>query len=153
MPARPEDRETRHRAIRDILAREAVANQDELVAQLEAQGLRTTQSGISRDLRHLGVIKQNGRYRLPANAASDERALAQLAPLLHTIRTAGPNLLVCLTETGSASRAALTLDRAALPEVVGTIAGDDTIFIAVDTSRDQARLVGLLRRIMTEVPR
>ncbi len=150
MPARPEDRDARHEAIREILRRETVTNQDDLVARLEARGLRATQSGVSRDLRQLGVIKQKGRYRLPEGGALGAAALDGIRPLLRSARTAGSNLVVCQTEVGSASRAALTLDRAALPEVVGTIAGDDTIFIAVDSSRDQARVLRLLQQTLTE---
>lgn len=92
-----------------------------------------TQSSVSRDLEELGVLKHKGRYTLPrANGAAAHGLLG--------LDLAGDVMVVAHTELGLASAVAVQIDAAAIPEIIGTLAGEDTIFIAV-TDRKAQRVV------------
>ncbi len=142
MPAATLDQQlARRNAIAELLTQHRIARQSELVARLRARGLDATQSSVSRDLRELGVAKQGGHYSLPPRAGgSGSEALYSSAEFVRSIEPAGPNLLVIHTAVGAAQRVALTLDRLNWPEIVGTLSGDDTIFVATTTAANQRRL-------------
>ncbi|HUC44253.1 MAG TPA: hypothetical protein VMR65_09455 [Candidatus Sulfotelmatobacter sp.] len=135
--------ERRRKALEEILRRTPVANQEDLRRQLRMRGFRVTQASVSRDLHELGAAKIEGRY-LPARmlraGAPIATGLAEVSAFLTGIATAGPNLLVVKTPPGLATSVALALDVSAWPEVVGTVAGDDTFFIATAGRRQQARV-------------
>jgi transcriptional regulator of arginine metabolism len=116
-----------------------VRRQTELVALLRKSGHIATQSSVSRDLRELGVAKMGDRYVLPETAApkSDFSALKQF---VSARLTAGTNITVLKTTVGSAQSVAVAIDTARWPEVVGTISGDDTIFIATSGAQAQRQL-------------
>jgi len=125
-----------------------VRNQDELVKLLRKQGFEATQSSVSRDLRELGVAKAGDRYILPSQeTAAANNPFAAVARFVLEIKTAGTSLTVLKTTTGTAQSVAVAIDGADWPEVVGTISGDDTIFIATDDARDQKKLRERLRAI------
>jgi len=148
MPSDVESREERRREIVALLRRERVGSQEVLANKLAARGHAATQSSISRDLRDLGVAKVAGRYVLPGELGAESvDALSELAHFLVDVRTAGPNLAVVLTTTGAAQTVAIGIDHAAWPELVGTVAGDDTIFVATRNARDQRRVVERLRAV------
>lgn len=115
----------RQNAVLSVIDRFLVSNQSELAQRLNADGFSVTQASISRDLDELGVIKLNGHYSRPA-AASTGSALGEIR-----LEAAGDNLIVGRCLSGLASAITVKIDAAAMPEIVGTIAGDDTIFIAV----------------------
>jgi transcriptional regulator of arginine metabolism len=147
VPISAEQREQRQQVILKILRRQHVSRQDELVDLLRKRGIEATQSSISRDLRQLGISKLDQEYR---PAVEDEetdagRELATLAEFVIEIRTAGPYQTVVKTVTGAATQVALALDRSDWTEIVGTVSGDDTIFVATRTGSDQRRLVAKLR--------
>jgi transcriptional regulator of arginine metabolism len=124
-----------------------VNRQAELVEMLRAEGYPATQSSVSRDLRDLGAAKLKNGYALPQPPEpSDEQSLQVVAEFVRDIRPAGPHLLVVITAVGAAQRVAVTLDRIGWPEIVGTMAGDDTIFVATLGSNEQRRLRGRLRQ-------
>lgn len=136
----------RRNAIADLLTRHRIGRQSELVAKLRALGHDATQSSVSRDLRELGVAKQGGAYRLPAATGRfDDQALRASVDFVRSMAPAGPNLLVIRTAIGAAQRVALMLDRLSWPEIVGTLSGDDTIFVATTTLANQRRLQRRLR--------
>lgn len=136
----------RRDAIARILRQSAVGRQAELVERLRAEGFEATQSSISRDLRELGVVKGADRYLLPAaEDALTPSHFEDVQAFLKGYRAAGPSLTVIRTTTGAAQSVALAIDKAHWPEIVGTIAGDDTIFIATDGARSQRRLHDRLR--------
>ena len=145
MPSEQEVRDQRHKAIRTILRRGAVRRQEDLVARLGHEGFEATQSSVSRDLRELGVAKVGGRYVIPSPSPSSS---PDVAHLLRAVRPAGPHLTVLLTETGAAQAVGVALDRAGWAEIVGTIAGDDTLFLATAGPRDQSRVLHRLRSLM-----
>lgn len=151
MPTEHELKDRRHRALLGILRRAPVRRQEELVARLAERGYEVTQSSVSRDLRDLGVAKVGGRYVAPAAApAADAGAdlLAEIAQFVRGVRRAGPHLTVVFTRTGAAQRVGIEVDRAAWPEVVGTVAGDDTLFVATAGARDQSRLLHRLHGVL-----
>jgi transcriptional regulator of arginine metabolism len=80
------------------------------------------------------------------SAAGNGDSLKQVAEFVREIRAAGPNLLVVNTAIGAAQRVALTLDRISWPEIVGTLSGDDTVFIATSTAAQQRRLRSRLQQ-------
>ncbi|MEO8445722.1 MAG: hypothetical protein ABI567_12015, partial [Gammaproteobacteria bacterium] len=132
MPISAEQREQRQQAILKILRRQHVNRQDELVDLLRKRGIEATQSSISRDLRQLGISKLGQEYRpvVEGEAAETARDLGMLAEFVVETRTAGPYQTVVKTVAGAAGQVALALDRSGWPEIVGTVSGDDTIFIA-----------------------
>jgi len=131
-------KQLRQRAIRDLVEQRPIRTQQELAAALRERGFRTTQATISRDVAELGLVKA-GRggthaYAIPprlreAETSGEERIRALLHDLPVEIREAG-TLLVLRTLPGSAHPLAAAIDRARWPEAAGTIAGDDTVFVA-----------------------
>jgi transcriptional regulator of arginine metabolism len=139
---------SRRSAILRIIRESTVRNQDELVKVLKKQGFEATQSSVSRDLRELGVAKAGDHYIVPQSGdAQVADAFAAVANFVVEVRTAGPSLTVVRTTTGTAQSVAVAIDRSHWPEVVGTISGDDTIFIATEEGREQRKLRDRLRSI------
>ncbi len=140
MPA-VSNQQRRRRAIAELLQNHVIRRQSELVRLLRDKGLDATQSSVSRDLRDLGVAKLTAGYSLPEPIKRNNvDALRLVAEFIRKVRPAGPNLLVITTAIGAAQRVCVTLDRANWPEVVGTISGDDTIFVATAGAGAQRRL-------------
>jgi transcriptional regulator of arginine metabolism len=152
-------KQLRQRAIRDLVEDRPIRTQQELASALRERGFRTTQATISRDVRELGLAKSGNRgatpmYVLPARlveaeASGEDRLRRLLADLPLEIREAGL-LLVVRTLPGSAHAIAAALDRARWTDVEGSIAGDDTVFIAVADKgarrRVRARLLEFARQ-------
>lgn len=138
----------RRAAILRILGESTVRNQDELVKVLRKEGFEATQSSVSRDLRELGVAKAGDRYIVPSqDAGANTNPFAAVSRFVTEIKTAGSSLTVVKTTTGTAQSVAVAIDSSEWPEVVGTISGDDTIFIATDEAKDQKKLRERLRGI------
>jgi len=137
----------RRDALRRIIRRGEVGRQAELVRLLKREGYAVTQSSVSRDLRDLGVAKVGDRYVLAEDAAAPVADLSEVAGFVQAVTPAGPNLTVVRTTIGSAQSVALAIDRARWPEVVGTLSGDDTVFIATATLRAQHTLLGRFRSL------
>ncbi len=154
MPVATAQQQERRRVIAQLIQTKTIRRQSELVEMLRAQGYPATQSSVSRDLRHLGAAKLGEGYSLPQAAVTGEDgALANVAELVRELRTAGPHLLVITTAIGAAQRVAVTLDRTNWPEIVGTLSGDDTIFVATAGAAQQRRLRARLREgLGTTVP-
>ncbi len=128
--------------LRAIIAGRRVRRQDELQRLLAERGVPTTQATISRDLREIGVLKGPDGYTLPETGGTPPRSGAlerALAEYLVSARPAG-TLVVVRTGPGQASALALALDRAEVPGVVGTVAGDDTIFVATADEAEARRV-------------
>jgi len=132
---------TRHSAILRILRAAPVRKQDEIVRRLREEGHEVTQSSISRDLRDLGVLKAGGRYLPPEDGNRSLDDFGTLRQFVRGVATAGSALTVLRTTIGAAQSVAIAIDKAAWPEVVGTISGDDTIFIATQDQAAQQRLI------------
>lgn len=117
----------RQKRLLSLIKAKPFGTQAELRESLENAGVPATQSSLSRDLEELGIVKHRGHYIVPQANGAAARGLLGLD-------LAGENLVVARTEPGLASAVAVEIDRAAIVEIVGTLAGEDTIFIAV---RDQ----------------
>jgi transcriptional regulator of arginine metabolism len=150
MPAAHEARAARQRAILATLARSAVASQNELVAALRRRGIAATQSSVSRDLRDLGVARLGGRYLRRPEGEERDPGVAEVAHLLRTVKRAGPYLTVVQTAVGAAQGVARAFDAAGWPEVVGSLAGDDTVFLATEGERQQQRLIRRLESFIAD---
>lgn len=123
----------------DIVSVSSVRNQKVIVDLLRKNGYTVTQASVSRDLEELSIGKANGIYRRHV-APLKGSPFGRLA-----FSVAGENLIVARCSPGMASALAVLLDSKGFEEIVGTIAGDDTVFIAVDDKRKQTALLKRLR--------
>jgi transcriptional regulator of arginine metabolism len=133
----------RHNAIKDLLVktivtnRGAISNQDELRKKLAAKGIHVTQATLSRDIRELKLLKGPDGYELPEDGAVEDD-LPAIAGVLEDfgleVRQA-QNLIVILTTMGGAQPVAASIDYEEFDEVMGTIAGDNTVLIICADSR------------------
>jgi transcriptional regulator of arginine metabolism len=148
-------KQLRQRTIRDLVAQRPIRTQQELAAALRERGFRATQATISRDVAELELIKVDREgvavYAQPARLAEadptgEERLRLLFRDVPVELREAGL-LLIVVTLPGSAHAIAAALDRARWPEAAGTIAGDDTLFIACADRRALARLRLRLERL------
>ena len=124
-------KEQRQTTILKLITANQIGRQEELAEILEKKGFSVTQSSVSRDLLELGIVKVGGFYSLPQKPRSD------MVYGLVSLEIAGENLVVAKSEAGLASACAVRIDAAGIEEIVGTIAGDDTIFIAVRGQKEQ----------------
>jgi len=133
--------------ILEIISTRPVHTQDELVQALAGEGYPVTQSSVSRDVAVLGLVKQEGIYHRPP--ASEVRTIdpneLRIREGVLAVAPAGDVLVVIHTPPGEANRVGIAIDRLAWSEVVGTIAGDDTIFLAAHDRRGQRKALTRLR--------
>lgn len=138
----------RHRAILEAVRSRRVTSQEQLRALLEGEGFAVTQATVSRDVRELRLVKVPGAGGVAAYTLPEEREstppLEEFLPTLFTSAEGAGNLLVVRTLTGGAQAVALAIDREDWPEVLGTIAGDDTILLIC---REARRMHDVRRRI------
>ena len=144
MPTPTDNREHRRDAIRRLLLEGPQPHQRGLVEFLKRRGFHATQSSVSRDLRDLGAVKTSRGYELPDGAETDD--VADVAGLIRSLNPAGANLLVIRTAIGAAQRVAVALDRSDWADIVGTLAGDDTVFVATAAASNQRRVIVRLER-------
>ena len=133
-----------------LVAREEIENQDDLCKRLRAEGMRVTQATVSRDVHELKLVKtERGYQTLPEQGAAAARALPRMAR--EGIREMRPaqNMLVIKTPPGGAQSLGAALDAEGWPEIVGTVAGDDTILVISPSTRQrlaaQKRLQDMLQ--------
>lgn len=131
----------RHSAIRELLVKATVTNQDELRRKLASRGIHVTQATLSRDIRELKLMKGPSGYALPILDGEDD--LPEIASVLQDfgleVRQA-QNLLIVLTTMGGAQPVAASIDSEDWMEVVGTIAGDNTVLIICSDNRNAEAL-------------
>jgi transcriptional regulator of arginine metabolism len=143
------ERKRRHLRILELISTRAVRTQEELAEMLTADGWEVTQSSVSRDIAALRLVKMDGAYRRPPPSPRvvtdpDEQRIAEGVLSCDTV---GDTLVVVRTAPGEANRVAVAMDRLAWPEIVGTIAGDDTIFVAVRGATAQRRALKEIRKL------
>jgi transcriptional regulator of arginine metabolism len=153
-------KQLRQRAIRDLVQQRPIRTQQELAAALRERGFRTTQATISRDVGELGLIKVSREgttaYALSprlieAESSGEDRLRALLHELPIQFQEAGL-ILVVRTLPGSAHAIAAALDRTRWPEVAGSIAGDDTLFVAFPDRGSLQRIKRRLVRLIEALP-
>ena len=130
-------KQARQKRILNLIRAKPIGTQEDLRAHLERTGVPATQSSVSRDLEELGIVKHHGRYALPHANGDSTRGLLSLD-------VAGDVLVIAKCLPGRASAVAVEIDDAAIPEIVGTLAGEDTIFIA---ARDQKSQRAAMKKI------
>jgi len=128
----------RQKKIQELITNEMIKTQDELALRLTQEGFRVTQATISRDIKEMGLVKIPGikdeyRYAIPSDQPSfgyQDRLKRMVKEVVLTFDSS-ENIVVVKTMPGNAQALALLLDNAGWPEVIGTVAGDDTIFLLV----------------------
>lgn len=143
----------RQALILDLVDREPITSQEQLRERLKERGVEATQATLSRDIRDLGLIKRaaDGAYRRAAAAdvpsnGDGQAQLRRVADEYLRSADAVDQLLVLKTDTAQAQPLAVAIDRAHLPEVVGTIAGDDTILVICRSASDAVVVQKRLQR-------
>ena len=134
----------RQKLLLQLIGTSSIGSQGQLVKLLRKQGHAVTQASVSRDLDDLGIAKESGIYR--QRPPVPKRTMFGIV----LFEPAGVNLLVAKCESGLASAFAVKLDAMHLHGIVGTVAGDDTVFIAVTDSRAQKLVVKRLREQFSE---
>ena len=142
---------SRQATILDIVQSESIRSQEQLRWRMKALGFVVTQATISRDMRDLGLMKggADGAYRTPtqggsrtaAAAGALERAMSEYLSRVDQVQ----QMLLLRTGPGQAQSLGVAIDSAALPEVVGTIAGDDTILVIASDARQARALAKRIR--------
>lgn len=120
----------RHQTISELLEGAEVSSQAQLIELLAERGYQTTQPALSRDLRALNVAKRGGTYQLLTTEQVTPLSLLQV--LLRDAKRVGENMVVTSCEPGSASAIARALEGDSLEGLAGTVAGDDTVFCALE---------------------
>jgi transcriptional regulator of arginine metabolism len=133
----------RRNQILDLLRHAVVATQEDLCENLAQRGIHVTQATVSRDIEELGLVKTREGYRAPEPAHAAPPPQPSLAVILkeflQDVRLAS-NFVVVKTYPGNAHSVAVALDAERWPEVAGTVAGDDTIFVATPGVREASRI-------------
>jgi len=134
MPSDREIRDRRREAIREILLHgEPVSQQGDLVLRLEARGFAATQSNVSRDLRDIGAVRRDGVYQIPSWAdETDESDFLEVARFVQTVKTAGPYMMLLVTEPGAGPVVARTIELDLWEGLVGTHAAHDSVLLLTD---------------------
>ena len=141
------DKPQRQAALLRLIRARPVENQEQIVALMRREGVRVTQASVSRDIREMGLVKLAGRYVPAAQAlaaTADGAPLELEVGLITGLEPIGANLVVVKTRVGAASSVAVVLDHELGKIAAGTIAGDDTVFVAVRSRCDQGRVVAQL---------
>jgi transcriptional regulator of arginine metabolism len=141
----------RHAAILRLVRGQRIRSQDELRKALKAADFTVTQATLSRDVRELGLAKltdaQGSYYAQPGEAGVRPDFQAVLGALLTGVDGVGP-LLVLRTANGSAGAVAVAIDQASWGEIIGTVAGEDTLLVITRSEKARERVAGRLRGII-----
>jgi len=134
----------RQKAILELVRSQKIASQEELLDNLQARNIEVSQSTLSRDIQELGLAKSGGVYTVMNHEpvrASDETLRRILREFVTGVAVA-QNLVVLKTGPGNAMPVSKAIDDSGWPQIVGSIAGDDTIFIAVGSVKEARSLEG-----------
>ncbi len=134
------EKSERHRLIINIVNARKITSQSQLVSVLDKNGFAVTQASVSRDLDELGISKVSGVYRQDPGLKPTNYGFLSFKP-------SGDNLVVARCASGLASALAVRLDSLDIDGIVGTLAGDDTVFIAVTERKTQQLLLPKLRKV------
>ena len=141
-------------AILDIIEKQGIETQEELASALNARGIRVTQATVSRDIKELRLLKvltPSGKYKYATGDQADnnltDRFIRMLAESLLSVSSAN-NLIVVKTLSGSANVAAEALDSMHWPEVLGTLAGDNTVLLIIRWNEETLTVTSRIREMM-----
>lgn len=141
-------------AILDIIEKQEIETQEELASALNVRGIRVTQATVSRDIKELRLLKvltPSGKYKYATGDQADnnltDRFIRMLAESLLSVSSAN-NLIVVKTLSGSANVAAEALDSMHWPEVLGTLAGDNTVLLIIRSNEETITVTSRIREMM-----
>ena len=141
-------------AILDIIEKQEIETQEELASALNARGIRVTQATVARDIKELRLLKvrtPSGKYKYATGDQADnnltDRFIRMLAESLLSVSSAN-NLIVVKTLSGSANVAAEALDSMHWPEVLGTLAGDNTVLLIIRSNEETITVTSRIREMM-----
>ena len=141
-------------AILDIIEKQEIETQEELASALNARGIRVTQATVSRDIKELRLLKvltPSGKYKYATGDQADNNLsdlfIRMLAESLLSVSSAN-NLIVVKTLSGSANVAAEALDSMHWPEVLGTLAGDNTVLLIIRSNEETITVTSRIREMM-----
>ena len=141
-------------AILDIIEKQEIETQEELASALNARGIRVTQATVSRDIKELRLLKvltPSGKYKYATGDQADNNLtdgfIRMLAESLLSVSSAN-NLIVVKTLSGSANVAAEALDSMHWPEVLGTLAGDNTVLMIIRSNEETITVTSRIREMM-----
>ena len=120
----------RQQIILNIIQKNDVSSHDELISELAKKNVKIAQATISRDLKDLGVFRQNNKYVTERQTISSWESV--VSQRLHRVVAAGPHMLILVGNLGCAPIVSVELEAQRWPEIIGVIAGDDTLFVAFD---------------------
>ncbi len=146
-------KKSRREAIIDLITKNDISTQDELTEKLVAMGFEVSQATISRDIKELNLIKVEGtnkKYKYAKIDVSKHELSPQLINLFKQITTSidcANNLIVLKTISGNASAAGMAIDQMKFSQIIGTVAGDDTLLIITKTSSDAEIVLKVLRTL------
>ena len=141
----------RHNRILELVSEAPISNQDELRRRLVKAGIEVTQATLSRDIKELGLVKTARGYAVPGADQGPEEPGPSLERIVREFVTEireAQNLLVLKTTAGSAQTVAVALDDDQWPEIVGTVAGDDTVLIVAPDIRACIKLADTFRGML-----
>ncbi len=144
----------RQTRIKEILNDNVVSNQENLSKKLKEEGYVVTQATLSRDFAELGVIRTmfNGSARYILNASESGKQIAKLIGFEILNIEHNESLVIVRTLSGRAQGVAFYIDRLNKEEILGTVAGDDTVLVIPNTHKNIPVIVSLIKKIMTELP-
>ena len=144
-------KKVRQKAILDLVRAQEIASQEELLEGLHARKIDVSQSTLSRDIQELGLAKSGGVYTVigaEPPRSSDETIRRTLREFLTEDVAVAQNIVVLKTGPGHASTVSRAIDEAGWAEIVGSLAGDDTVFIAVGSAKESRRLADRIREFL-----
>ena len=147
MPAKG-DKARRHKKIEELIGTYEVEHQGQLVKYLKDAGIPATQSGVSRDLREMGAFRVDGVYELP-DQTYDDTEFQRVKIFMREARPAGPFQSLILTEYNCGTLVARAIDATGFREVVGTVAGTDSVLVLTENEAGQRRFFNRLNQFMT----
>ncbi len=146
------EQRARQATLLKAVRRQRLTSQEEMVHFLQERGFHVTQASVSRDVRELGLVRVGGRYVSVDQVVAGQAAAAFSNALILSVEPVGANLIVVKTPPGAAAAVAVELDARGVPEMKGTVAGDDTIFVAVRSRVAQGRVLALLKGVPSVAP-
>jgi transcriptional regulator of arginine metabolism len=142
-------KKARQGRILEAVRKSQISSQVELSDLLKREGVEVTQSTLSRDIRELGLVKARGSYQVPGetNSIPPENAVRRAIEQFVIESGVSGNILMIKTSPGNAHSIGVVVDAAQWPEVLGTVAGDDTVFVLLRSSRLGKKLLGRIREL------
>jgi transcriptional regulator of arginine metabolism len=151
MPSDRKTQEARREAIRDILKEDrTIEDQKRLVELLREKGIVATQSSVSRDLQELGAMRNQGFYEIPSWMEDDDSPFRRVLGFIRRVKPAGPYQILLLTDPGAGGAVAQALDEAQWEDLVGTVAGANSVLLLTENAFFQRLLYDRIKHYLVD---